>query len=638
MRVLDERIKRQETLRGLARDIFDLSETKGLQLDISGIQAQLENTDLGFNVRKNLEAALANLQLELNTKESFKNLRTDLLSQLNDITSENLTSFLSKPIEELVEIDPFKGGITQTRKLTDLEIGKERDRLQTGINKKIDEYVNSLGKAAAEQSRIKEIVGEFVDNEEYAKKLSEDITTIYNGRREIVEAELRAERERVKILIQEKKLREKGEGGQFQIGLDKFRRESQQGMESFFETLGYDAPAAFRDNMITAITESINGAKSLKEALRDAAISFLEIMQQKALGLLADSLFTAFLPNFTAGTSALGFKKASGGMVTGGSGVKDDVPHLLMGGEYVIRKAAVKKYGEDFLTGLNKGVYPKMASGGFFVPGFRGQGEIRGMEDMQRFAEQRITSGATDVIYGRGGSAGINLEPQSRRLTASGLRRGSPMQELLASTQQEALRLVEAKLEQEKLDKEKDKQFWRSLIGTIATTFIGAGVSSLVGGATQSAVTSQQVSNSGLTLQDASVFDNMRNYSFIPKGATGGKMGRGGAMLMGGEYIVPREAVSRYGKSFWDDINNMSMPKFAMGGQVGAASNQAMVTNGGDVNIEINVMSDGSSQTSTQGDANSSDMNVAERIRTEVVRIIEEEKRVGGALSSRNRR
>jgi hypothetical protein len=48
-------------------------------------------------------------------------------------------------------------------------------------------------------------------------------------------------------------------------------------------------------------------------------------------------------------------KKNSGGIITGGGGVIDDVPAMLTGGEYVIRKSAVQKYGVDFLNSLNSG-------------------------------------------------------------------------------------------------------------------------------------------------------------------------------------------------------------------------------------------------------------------------------------------
>jgi len=48
--------------------------------------------------------------------------------------------------------------------------------------------------------------------------------------------------------------------------------------------------------------------------------------------------------------------KAKGGPIEGGSGTKDDVAIWAMGGEYVVQKAAVQKYGAGFMEALNKGL------------------------------------------------------------------------------------------------------------------------------------------------------------------------------------------------------------------------------------------------------------------------------------------
>ncbi|MFJ5967880.1 phage tail protein [Streptomyces sp. NPDC093060] len=62
------------------------------------------------------------------------------------------------------------------------------------------------------------------------------------------------------------------------------------------------------------------------------------------------------------------FRYADGGLVQGpGTGTSDDVPApWLSNGEFVIRAAAVKKYGEGFLQRINDGQYdgPKYARGG----------------------------------------------------------------------------------------------------------------------------------------------------------------------------------------------------------------------------------------------------------------------------------
>ena len=61
---------------------------------------------------------------------------------------------------------------------------------------------------------------------------------------------------------------------------------------------------------------------------------------------------------------------AAGGLIKGyaDGGSVDDVPAMLMGGEYVIRGSAVKKYGLDYFNRLNNGTIAKFASGGFVGP------------------------------------------------------------------------------------------------------------------------------------------------------------------------------------------------------------------------------------------------------------------------------
>jgi TP901 family phage tail tape measure protein len=53
-----------------------------------------------------------------------------------------------------------------------------------------------------------------------------------------------------------------------------------------------------------------------------------------------------------------------GGMVQGGSGVKDDIPAMVMGGEYIIKRDAVQKYGRNFFDKINYGKIKGYAEGG----------------------------------------------------------------------------------------------------------------------------------------------------------------------------------------------------------------------------------------------------------------------------------
>jgi hypothetical protein len=79
---------------------------------------------------------------------------------------------------------------------------------------------------------------------------------------------------------------------------------------------------------------------------------------------------TAYKPTqaapYSGGRLKLG--RASGGYIrgfaNGGSSGKDDIPALLMDGEFVMRKQAVNSYGKKFFDDLNTGRVKKFANGG----------------------------------------------------------------------------------------------------------------------------------------------------------------------------------------------------------------------------------------------------------------------------------
>ena len=54
------------------------------------------------------------------------------------------------------------------------------------------------------------------------------------------------------------------------------------------------------------------------------------------------------------------FRKLQSPEINKGSGYKDDVPAMLMKGEFVLKKSAVAKYGKKFLYQLNSGFVPRM--------------------------------------------------------------------------------------------------------------------------------------------------------------------------------------------------------------------------------------------------------------------------------------
>jgi hypothetical protein len=142
------------------------------------------------------------------------------------------------------------------------------------------------------------------------------------------------------------------------LGLSQGFADMEAESEGIYTRLGRDLPFAFRDGMVDAMQAALNGADDLSEKLKDIGISFLQMIQKAFLQSAANRITGAIGGAF--GLTELN----SGGMVRGGSGVRDDVPALLTGGEYVIRKSAVQRYGTGMLNRINQGDMPAFAKGG----------------------------------------------------------------------------------------------------------------------------------------------------------------------------------------------------------------------------------------------------------------------------------
>ena len=134
-------------------------------------------------------------------------------------------------------------------------------------------------------------------------------------------------------------------------------------IDSFGNTLGKQIPLDFRNGLVDAMKalSDPNSTASLKERLMGVATSFLNKINEAFMQNTANKI-TQNIGNFFNQGGGQGF--ASGGAIKGGSGTKDDVPAMLMGGEYVIRKNVVNKYGKDFFDRLNAGKVKGFANGG----------------------------------------------------------------------------------------------------------------------------------------------------------------------------------------------------------------------------------------------------------------------------------
>ena len=254
-----------------------------------------------------------------------------------------------------------------------------------------------------------------------------------------------------------------------------------------------DASVQFKNNMIEGIMGAVEGTSSLKDGLRSAAYEFVKAINQKMINNLIDKVVGGSVQSGSGQTGGglVGFLSgmfgmASGGMINGGSGMKDDVPAMLMGGEYVVNKKAVSKYGAQFLESLNNGTLMGYAKGGsvqkgpqgnFYTPGTFGQGAISGKRNLLDFATQTGTSGQFDQMINESGYQSVSLEPESSRLSVSGMR-NSPMFEATQSAKGQAfdlyLQQYNAEREAKKAEKEQKKALTTQLLMLAGSASLGA--------------------------------------------------------------------------------------------------------------------------------------------------------------------
>ena len=438
----------------------------------------------------------------------------------------------------------------------------------------------------------------------------------------------------------------------FKAGILEATNEIKQEVEFFNQKLGKDITLGFRDGMVGALDAAISGTQDLNTALQDVARNFLRSMQSAFIQNAANnamvglsSAFPSIFPKIATG--------AKGGLVSGGSGYRDDVPALLMDGEFVMRKSAVEKYGIENLR--------KMNAGGIFLPGVRGGGNITGYDQLRAFANQTTTSGATDILRGGGSSAFINLEDQSARLSRFGLLNEDTINQEIRSAQEQGLNII---AERETYRTQQRKAFQKQLVGTIASAALSYGVGKLIPkGIPQTLTPGQQKYFEQIPISVDSGYKGTKfdldaiETAIATRGSTGGFRGAYGgmvrryatggptddipALLMSGEYIMNRGATSKYGRRMLEAMNQGRMSRFADGGEVGSVSENTSTDNGakmmGDVNISINVTGQGT-QTEAQGNTNQGGIDykkMSERIKAVVLETINEEKRLGGALRSR---
>ena len=108
-----------------------------------------------------------------------------------------------------------------------------------------------------------------------------------------------------------------------------------------FESGVVNVANTMKSSFADAFKSISSGAATGKEAIVAFADGILNSISDVSANMATNMMFSRLFPTKSEGGYIPRFQ--GGGVVTGGSGVRDDVPAMMSGGEYVIRKSAAQK-------------------------------------------------------------------------------------------------------------------------------------------------------------------------------------------------------------------------------------------------------------------------------------------------------
>jgi hypothetical protein len=501
------------------------------------------------------------------------------------------------------------------------------------------------------------------------------------------------------------------------------REEFTYGQEQYYrdlDTMGRDFVRDFKGGIAGAFGEAIRGTKSLKQAFAEMFANLADKMLDKSLNMAVNSAFGALgFQQFSKGGHVKGYN--SGGIVKGGSGVKDDVPAYLSRGEYVIRKKTVNEYGKNFFDSLNSAKVIAANRGGIIN-------------------NTKLTAEAADRVFGGKARNMAALQAEKQRRMAALQRAGIESYGYKEATDQTKKDLFGRDTGQKILsnrvgfrldfgkplnerrvrDIENAVKAYPEIGPFIDPDIFKRSTVEIGGGATKLKLKNSFIYNetkrpdqgrfiadprlSSLALNDENnpqnkykfeKADNFFNYqkdrleyyaekqkelqdfqdqkanrrrSFLFGAAAllfaGRGFAKGGqnkeddipALLTGGEYVVRKGIVDKYGLNFFENLNRGKISAFNKGGYVapvtGArpttefeggesrASGVDNVSNTNNISISVNVDNAGAVTTETkQGGSTSTNpqsqeeaKRLGDQIKSAVVNVIVEQKRPGGML------
>lgn len=383
----------------------------------------------------------------------------------------------------------------------------------------------------------------------------------------------------------------------------------------------------FRNGIGDALSEAIMGTKTLRQAFADMFAKIGADLLKSGMDSGIKAILSAAGNSMTKNSGGIIRGYATGGQVAGGSGTRDDVPAYLSAGEYVVRKAAVNKYGPEFLEKLNRGSVIKRALGG--------AAEINEKIEYVYDNETRPTVGH----YETGNTSLLALHDENNPQAQLAIARENALFQYL---------LDKKTFDQAQIDA--IKQFKKNQKKQAKLALIQAAISVAGAGIAQSGAQTLPATGGPGPVPKGSMAANSGGP--VRRFASGGLSGIDDipALLTGGEYVMRKDAVDSYGEDFFNRLNRGSIKGYADGGMVSDGTQPASsgspdlaqkkkssaggITN--NITISVTINNEGGTESKKEEengqDSENTGKMLSDRIEAKVVEVLLQEKRPGGIL------
>ena len=373
--------------------------------------------------------------------------------------------------------------------------------------------------------------------------------------------------------------------------------------EGLFHQLGYDLPTQFRNNMVGAIGAAMDKTESLGDALDGVALAFLSTMRQAFLQSAVSNMMNTGSALFGLDPKQRGGAiRAQNGLFVGGSGTGDKHPALLESGEYVLNRNAVGALGgPDALNSINFGAAPRFQKGG---------GHLMSLSEKipsSRFSGLFLKEGNPE--YGEFADAAVEKQQKAMEKYQKKQQKKAMIKSTLISAVMAAG------------------------MGAISKGVQGWGKSASVGDPNSpinlenlSQTEMQYLKDSGFTRNwFTGKWKSPQRGGYIRRqagGSIGGSAARRYGLFQGGGTVPVSSGAPSLGGSA--NTNNISINIGLGGDNASAGSGESQTAMG----------NTGAPSKTTTADAKA----LSEKIKSQVLKILTEEQRVGGALSPTARR